>query len=43
MRYAGYFYNQGENILESQAYKVYIVEQVFSLKAHWESQDIPQL
>lgn len=40
-RYARFHYREGENLLENWAYKAYLVEQVYSLKYPWESQDIP--
>jgi hypothetical protein len=42
-RYAGFFYKNGENVLSSTAYKLYLVEQVFGLKNAWESQNIPEM
>lgn len=41
--YARFFYKEGDNILDTNAYKLYLVEQTFSLKALWESQNISQL
>lgn len=43
LRYAGFYYKDGENVMASTAYKLYIVEQVFSLKNAWESQNIPEM
>jgi hypothetical protein len=43
VRYAQFFYRENQNILETQAYKLYLVEQAFALKGAWESQNIPQM
>jgi hypothetical protein len=43
LRYAKFYYNNGDNILNTTAYKLYLVEQVFSLKDAWESQNIPEM
>ena len=43
VRYASFFYKDGQSVLETQAYKLYLVEQVYNLKDNWEAQNISML